>query len=73
MCDILDVSDRRYVLAMRLFNEARNDREPILHNLVPETSDRSNRIILPYIRTTRRINSFFFAFSVIHNDQLASV
>ena len=72
-CDILDVADRRDVLAMRLLNEFRNDSNHILYELVPKTSVRSNRIILPHVRTTRRMNSFFFACSVTHNDQLASV
>ena len=72
LCNMLDVTKRRQELAMRLFNEARMDCHHVLHDIVPETSARSNRIILPYVRTTRRLNAFFFSCSVSHNDQHAS-
>ena len=69
-CDILNIIERRRRLAMKLFNSAQSDEQHVLHYLVPSISDRSQRIILPHARTSRRVNSFFFSCSLAYNDQL---
>ena len=69
-CDILNIIERRRILAMKLFSNARTDEQHVLHSLIPSTSDRSKRIILPYAQTSRRVNSFFFSCSLTYNDKL---
>ena len=40
------------------------------HSLLPQLSHRSNRLILPRAKTTRRITSFIFSCSEIYNSSL---
>ena len=54
-CNILNILERRKTLAMRLFKNARNDEDHILHHLVPPTSERSNRLILPNAMQEHRV------------------
>ena len=69
-CCMLDVSDRRQTLALRLFRQALLNSNHVLHNLLPKTSHRSQRLVLPHVRTSRRINGFVFACSLLHNSVL---
>ena len=69
-CNMLNVQERREMLAMRLFMKVKNDRNNVLHKLIPMTSDRSDRLILPHVRTTRRMNGFFVSCSLMYNDRL---
>lgn len=69
-CNMLDVTSRRNLLAMRLFLKAKNNDHHVLFNLIPCSSKRSNRIILPTVRTSRRVEGFIFSCSVRHNDNV---
>ena len=69
-CGMLDIISRRMQLAMRLFVKAKSDERHILHDLLPRTSNRSNRLILPTIRTSRRAKGFIFSCSMRDNENL---
>ena len=66
-CDLLNVHERRKQLAMKLFNNALSDPDHVLHRLIPQTSDRSDRVILPHVRHTRRVSSFVFYCAARYN------
>ena len=70
LCNILEITPRRTILSMRLFQKAMDDNTHILHDLIPSTSRRSKRLILPFVRTSRRVDGFIFSCSVRHNEQL---
>jgi hypothetical protein len=69
-CDMNNVVQRRSMLAMRLFKLVKDDRHHILHDLLPQTSERSDRFILPHVRTSRRIDGFFFSCAKFYNESL---
>ena len=58
------------MLAMRLFKFIKDDRQHILHELLPQMSERSDRFILPHVRTSRRIDGFFFSCAKMYNESL---
>ena len=66
-CNFLDIYKRRLTLSMKLFNDAMMSESHVLHNLVPSFSVRSKRIVIPSVRTTRRVKGFFFSCSLEHN------
>jgi len=70
LCDMLNMTVRRELLSMRLFQKAKDDTHHILHRLLPHTSNRSDRLILPTVRTTRRMQGFVFACAMCHNEKL---
>lgn len=70
ICDMTEVVKRRNVLAMRLFEKIVNDKHHVLFTLLPKVSDRSGRIILPHVNTTRRCKNFFFSCSMFFNDKV---
>ena len=59
-CNMFNVTERRQLLSVRLFDVIKNDKLHILHDLVPKASVRSQRLILPHVQHSRRINDFFF-------------
>ena len=67
-CDMFNFVERRKSFSMRLFSEALLDSNHVIHNLIPERSIRSCRIILPSIRTERRANGFIFGCFILHNE-----
>ena len=69
-CNIFDIEKRRKFLALKLFRNALFSVDHILHNLLPHFSCRSNRLILPHVRTTRRVESFIFTCASLYNDSL---
>ena len=68
-CDMMNIGYRRQILAMRLFNCARKDPKHILHKLIPDVSQHSDRLILPHVRTSRRLNGFFLYCSMLYNSK----
>jgi hypothetical protein len=70
LCDLMNVQSRRQQLSLRLFTEALNNKEHSLHSIIPRRSDRSSssRLILPYVRCQRRLNSFVIACAVLFNS-----
>ena len=69
-CNILDFGNRRAALAMRIFMNAKNDSEHILNDLIPSSSDFSDRILLPYVKSARRLNGFIFQCTKLYNESL---
>lgn len=69
-CNMTDVIQRRHMLAMSLFVKVLNDHNHLLYPLIPKVSERSNRIILPHVKTIRKVNAFFFFCSMMYNDSL---
>ena len=69
-CDFLQVYRRRLHLSMKLFDQALSSPSHVLHDLIPPFSTRSARIILPFVRTSRRAKGFFFHCSVVRNSTL---
>ena len=69
-CDMFDFEKRRKFLAFNLFKNALLSPDHVLHNLLPRFSHCSDRLILPHVRTTRRIESFIFTCSSMYNDNL---
>ena len=59
-CNILDIHGRRQILAMKLFDDAASSERHILHHLLPNFSQRNNRLILPHARTKRKTDGFLF-------------
>jgi len=66
-CNMLDIENRRNELSMRIFKTALFSDHHILHDILPSFSCRSNRLVLPFARTTRRINSFVLRCSIMYN------
>ena len=58
------------MLTMRLFKNAKDDDHHVLHALLPQKSERSHRLILPYVRTSRRMDGFVFSCSKLYNESL---
>ena len=54
-CNILDVVNRRRTLSMKLFNQALPSVSHILHYLLSSFSHLSKRLIIPHVRTSRRL------------------
>ena len=69
-CSLTDIAVRRKELALILFNNALCKPDHILHLLLPACSHRSRRLILPHVKTSRRIRGFIFSCSVLYNDAL---
>ena len=69
-CSFFDLHKRRQDLALRLFKSALSNSDHILHSLLPRTSHRSKRLILPQVTTSRRLNGFVFSCASLYNDQL---
>ena len=70
LCDVTAIVERRRINAMKLFNEIKSNPHHVLYNLLPLTSSRSNRFILPHAKTMRKVNCFIFSCSVQYNDIL---
>ena len=70
LCDITAIVERRRINAMKLFKEIKSNPNHVLHHLLPLTSSRSNRLILPHAKTMREVNSFIFSCSMLYNDTL---
>ena len=66
-CDMFTFVERKKVLLMRIFYTAMYDTTDTIHNLIPNISNRSSRIILPHVATERRANGFGFACSILRN------
>ena len=67
-CNFIDVYERRVMLSMRLFRNAFSSESHVLHHLLPSTSQmNSQRIMLPFVRTSRRAKGFFFSCCLLHN------
>ena len=66
-CDMLSMCERRRELSMKLFNHARCIPNHVLHCLIPKASERSDRLILPHVRSARRAKSFVFYCSARYN------
>lgn len=49
---------RRLILAKKLFTAAENDREHILHHIMPHRLPRSNHLFIEHSHTNRRIHEF---------------
>ena len=60
-CNFSDVHvyNRRLQLSMKLFNRSKSTASHVLHDLVPPSSFHSERIVLPFVRTTHRAKDFF--------------
>ena len=56
--DFPKLKARRHQASIRLFLESMRDNDHILHNIMPNRSQRSQRIIQPPASTSRRRNSF---------------
>ena len=69
-CDLFDIVNRRNFLALKLFKIALFSEEHVLHDILPSFSCRSERLVLPYVRTTRRVESFVFHCSYLYNESL---
>jgi hypothetical protein len=69
-CNFFELDKRRKFLALKLFRNALNSADHVLHNLLPHFSCRSNRIILPHVRTKRRLGSFISTCSLMYNENL---
>jgi hypothetical protein len=69
-CNILDIVQRRKLLALRLFKSALFFEHHALHDIIPPFSHRSRRIILPHVKASRRLESFVFRCSVWYNESL---
>lgn len=67
-CEMLNVGERRKMLAMRLFRQVVNDSKHVLHRLLPPQSERSKRFILPQVKTDRRLRGFVLSCAMMHND-----
>ena len=67
-CDILSFEARRKMLSLKLFREILVSPNHILKNLIPQRSFRSQRLILPFVRTSRRADGFFFSCSRFYNE-----
>jgi len=64
MCYVFDFLSRRVHLSQNLFMTSLRNPAHVLHPLVPHTSHRSSRLILPHISSSRRKNGFIFSCSV---------
>ena len=60
-----DIIERRKLLALSLFKTALFSRNHVLRELLPCISARSDRLVLPHVRTTRRVESFIFSYSLM--------
>lgn len=69
-CDLCNVVERRFLLSMRLFNAIKEDRDHILYALLPPVSERSKRLILPHVNTSRRVDGFIFSCASLYNQSL---
>ena len=69
-CDLISVTERRRYFASKLFNHALSSVSHVLHNILPHFSHRSRRLILPHVRTSRRLDSFVVACSLLFNRSL---
>ena len=69
-CNLLNIVDRRNLLALKLFKTALSSVDHVLYDVLPSFSHRSNRLILPFVRTTRRAESFVFRCSYLYNNEL---
>ena len=72
LCDMFNLSDRRNMATLRLFLSALHDPNHVINSLIPKLSDRSSRVILPGIRTTRRANGFVFSGALLYNSIVGS-
>ena len=70
MCDMFDFHSRRRKLSLSLFINALHNSNHILYPLLPPLSHRSNRLILPPIKTSRRKDGFIFSCSEMYNGTL---
>ena len=70
LCDIFNIDNRRKMLALKLFKNALLSVDHVLHDLLPQFSCRSNRLILPHVRTKRRVESFIFSCAYLYNEDL---
>jgi len=66
-CDFLCTYERRLMLSMKLFKQVLFSKSHILYDLIPPVSLRSKRLILPFVRTSRCANGFFFSCSLEYN------
>ena len=67
-CNLMDVTNRRRFFSLKLFNSALSSPHHLLHDLLPPFSHRSRRLILPPVRTSRRLESFVMACSLLFNN-----
>lgn len=68
-CDLLNIAMRRKVLTLRLFTDALKHHNHSLHSLLPKPSYRSQRLLLPHVRCSRRLKAFVIAGAVFYNEQ----
>jgi hypothetical protein len=61
------LAHRKQIAAEKLLSKVMNNPTHVLRPLLPQTSSRSNRFIIPFAKTTRRQNSFF-NHMVLQND-----
>ena len=66
-CNMFDFVDRRFNLSMKFFRNALRDPSHIIHDLLPVVSPRSARLLLPSVRTERRVMGFIFSCSELYN------
>ena len=69
-CNILSPDVRRQALSLQFFKRILAHPDHILHRHVPPISKRSQRLVLPFVRTSRRANSFFFSCSLLCNQNM---
>jgi hypothetical protein len=69
-CSFLELHQRRRDLALRLFRKALNDSNHVLHSILPKTSHRSRRLLLPHVTSSRRLNGFVISCTMLHNESL---
>ena len=67
-CDMFNFVERRWSLSMCIFSAAINDTTHRLYNLLPRSSNRSSRLILPPVTTERRVKSFVFNCAMKYNE-----
>ena len=72
-CNMLDIEDRRKKLSLKLFKTALFSDNHVLHDILPPFSCRSNRLVLPFVRTSRRINSFVCNCAMMYNTHCVKV
>lgn len=69
-CDFFNLHKRRQELALRLLRKALINPNHVLHHLLPKTSHRSQRLILPHVTSSRRLNGFVIASALLYNSSL---
>jgi len=68
-CDARNVLELQKLRLLKLFKQIQNDSNHLLHQLLPHRSN-TGRYILPEIKTTRYLISFFIQGAIIFNQNL---